>query len=135
MGFEFQHDLAKDEGEDVYKRQILDNLLSNAVKYTPDNGSVRFSLFYSQETGQLDICVSDTGTGIPQQDIPYIFQRFYQSPRSGNKEGTGIGLYLVKTYTELHGGHINGVTSKENQGTSIGPVSYTHLKPLSISQT
>lgn len=99
---------------------ILDNLLSNAVKYTPDNGSVRFSLFYSQETGQLDICVSDTGTGIPQQDIPYIFQRFYQSPRSGNKEGTGIGLYLVKTYTELHGGHINGVTSKENQGTSIG---------------
>ena len=73
---------------------ILDNLLSNAVKYTPDNGSVRFSLFYSQETGQLDICVSDTGTGIPQQDIPYIFQRFYQSPRSGNKEGTGIGLYL-----------------------------------------
>ncbi len=99
---------------------ILDNLLSNAVKYTPDSGSVRCSLFYSQETGQLDICVSDTGTGIPQQDIPYIFQRFYQSPRSGNKEGTGIGLYLVKTYTELHGGHINGVTSKENQGTSIG---------------
>ena len=86
---------------------ILDNLLSNAVKYTPDSGSVRCSLFYSQETGQLDICVSDTGTGIPQQDIPYIFQRFYQSPRSGNKEGTGIGLYLVKTYTELHGGHIN----------------------------
>ena len=83
---------------------ILDNLLSNAVKYTPDSGSVRCSLFYSQETGQLDICVSDTGTGIPQQDIPYIFQRFYQSPRSGNKEGTGIGLYLVKTYTELHGG-------------------------------
>ncbi|BDW79173.1 hypothetical protein BFINE_49680 [Bacteroides finegoldii DSM 17565] len=59
---------------------ILDNLLSNAVKYTPDSGSVRCSLFYSQETGQLDICVSDTGTGIPQQDIPYIFQRFYQSP-------------------------------------------------------
>lgn len=99
---------------------ILDNLLSNAVKYTPDSGSVRCSLFYSQETGQLDICVSDTGTGIPQQDIPYIFQHFYQSPRSGNKEGTDIGLYLVKTYTELHGGHINGVTSKENQGTSIG---------------
>lgn len=99
---------------------ILDNLLSNAVRFTPDGGSVRLSLFYSQETGQLEICVSDTGIGIPQQDIPYIFQRFYQSPHSGNKEGTGIGLYLVKTYTELHGGHINGVTSEENQGTSVG---------------
>lgn len=99
---------------------ILDNLLSNAVKFTPDGGSVRLSLFYREETELLDICVSDTGTGIPQQDIPYIFQRFFQSPHSGNKEGTGIGLYLVKTYTELHGGHINGVTSDEGKGTSIG---------------
>ena len=99
---------------------ILDNLLSNAVKFTPDGGSVRLSLFYREETELLDICVSDTGTGIAQQDIPYIFQRFFQSPHSGNKEGTGIGLYLVKTYTELHGGHINGVTSNEGKGTSIG---------------
>ena len=99
---------------------ILDNLLSNAVKFTPDGGSVRLSLFYREETELLDICVSDTGTGIPQQDIPYIFQRFFQSPHTGNKEGTGIGLYLVKTYTELHGGHINGVTSNEGKGTSIG---------------
>ncbi|CDA84767.1 two-component system sensor histidine kinase [Bacteroides sp. CAG:754] len=117
---------------------ILDNLLSNAVKFTPDGGSVRLSLFYSQETGQLDICVSDTGTGIPQQDIPYIFQRFYQSPRSGHKAGTGIGLYLVKTYTELHGGHINGVTSEENQGTSVGlsiPVTAIEEEEMPASQT
>lgn len=99
---------------------ILDNLLSNAVKFTPEEGTIRLSLFYSQETGQLDICVSDTGIGIPQQDTPYIFQRFYQSPHSGNKEGAGIGLYLVKTYTELHDGHINGVTSEEGRGTSVG---------------
>lgn len=99
---------------------ILDNLLSNAIKFTADGGSIRLSLFYREETGLLEICVSDTGIGIPQQDIPYIFQRFFQSPHSGNKEGTGIGLYLVKTYTELHGGHINGVTSEEGQGTSVG---------------
>lgn len=100
---------------------ILDNLLSNAVKFTPEGGSVRFSLQYHSEPGMLDICVSDTGIGIPQQDIPYIFQRFYQSPHIGvKKEGTGIGLYLVKTYTELHGGYMTGVTSEEGKGTSIG---------------
>lgn len=99
---------------------ILDNLLSNAVKYTPEGGEIRLSLCYREETGILEICVSDTGCGIPQQDIPYIFQRFYQSPRNSNKEGTGVGLYLVKTYTELNGGFINGVTSEEGKGTSIG---------------
>ena len=117
---------------------ILDSLLSNAVKFTPDGGSVRLSLFYSQESGQLDICVSDTGTGISQQDIPYIFQRFYQSPRSGHKDGTGIGLYLVKTYTELHGGHINGVTSEESQGTSVGlsiPVAAIEEEEVPANQT
>ena len=99
---------------------IIDSLLSNAVKFTPEGGNIRLSLFYREETGLLDICVSDTGIGIPQQDIPYIFQRFFQSPHSGNREGTGIGLYLVKTYTELHGGHINGITSEEGKGTSVG---------------
>ena len=99
---------------------ILDNLLSNAVKFTSEGGNIRLSLFYRQESGLLEICVSDTGAGIPQQDIPYIFQRFFQSPHSGSKEGTGIGLYLVKTYTELHGGSINGVTSEKGKGTSIG---------------
>ena len=99
---------------------IIDSLLSNAVKFTPEGGSIRLSLFYREETGLLDICISDTGIGIPQQDIPYIFQRFFQSPHSGNREGTGIGLYLVKTYTELHGGHINGITSEEGKGTSVG---------------
>lgn len=99
---------------------IIDSLLSNAVKFTPEGGNIRLSLFYREETGLLDICVSDTGIGIPQQDIPYIFQRFFQSPHSGSREGTGIGLYLVKTYTELHGGHINGITSEEGKGTSVG---------------
>ena len=99
---------------------ILDNLLSNAVKFTSEGGNIRLSLFYRQESGLLEICVSDTGAGIPQQDIPYIFQRFFQSPHSGSKEGTGIGHYLVKTYTELHGGSINGVTSEKGKGTSIG---------------
>lgn len=98
---------------------IVGNLLSNAVKYTPEGGTIVLTFAYHEESGQLDISIADTGTGIPQKDIPYIFQRFFQSSRTaGQKEGTGIGLYLVKTYTELHGGNIS-IASEENAGTTI----------------
>lgn len=96
---------------------ILNNLLSNALKYTPEGRSITLALLYKEK--ELVISVSDTGLGIPQQDLPYIFQRFFQSSRTqGKKEGTGIGLYLVKTYAELHGAEIN-ITSEENEGTTV----------------
>ncbi|EKU87426.1 hybrid sensor histidine kinase/response regulator transcription factor [Bacteroides oleiciplenus] len=98
---------------------ILDNLLSNAVKYTPEGGSVTLRLEIPDEGKEVHISVSDTGIGVPRQDQPYIFQRFFQSPKTaGQKEGTGIGLYLVKTYTELHGGSVL-LTSEENKGTTV----------------
>lgn len=98
---------------------ILDNLLSNAVKYTPEGGSITLRLEALEEEKGVRISVSDTGIGIPQQDRPYIFQRFFQSSRTaGKKEGTGIGLYLVKTYTELHGGSVS-LASEENEGTTV----------------
>lgn len=105
---------------DVIKwESILNNLLSNAVKHTPSGGKVTLSVNDSEETGTLELSVADTGTGIPAKDIPYIFQRFFQSSKTaGKKEGTGIGLYLVKTYTELHGGKVS-LTSEENTGTTI----------------
>lgn len=98
---------------------ILDNLLSNAVKYTPEGGSITLRLEIPGEEKDVRISVSDTGIGVPRQDQPYIFQRFFQSPKTaGKKEGTGIGLYLVKTYTELHGGSVL-LTSEENKGTTV----------------
>lgn len=98
---------------------VISNLLSNAFKYTPAGGSVGLTVNHIREENRLEITVSDTGMGIPGKDIPQIFQRFFQSPAtSGKKEGTGIGLYLVKTYTELHGGNVQ-VESEENKGTSI----------------
>ena len=98
---------------------VLDNLLSNAVKYTPEGGTVSLSLEMFEERNEVCISVSDTGIGIPNQDQPYIFQRFFQSPKTaGKKEGTGIGLYLVKTYTELHGGSVK-LISEEDTGTSV----------------
>lgn len=103
----------------IKMESILNNLLSNAFKYTPENGTVIFSLELNEESNSLNISVSDSGIGIPAQDIPYIFQRFFQSPKtSGKKEGTGIGLYLVKAYSELHGGHVN-IISEENTGTTV----------------
>ena len=105
---------------DVIKwESILNNMLSNAVKYTPEGGGITLTLNYKEETREMEISVSDTGTGIPPRDIPYIFQRFFQSSKTaGRKEGTGIGLYLVKTYTELHGGTVS-IASEENAGTTI----------------
>ncbi len=105
---------------DVIKLEsILDNLLSNAVKYTPDGGSITLSLEPGAGEKEIVITVADTGTGIRPSDQPYVFQRFYQSPKTaGRKEGTGIGLYLVKTYTELHGGTVK-LISAENKGTTV----------------
>ncbi len=98
---------------------MLDNLISNAVKYNHDGGEVSLSVEIGQEEREVSITVSDTGVGIPSSDQPYVFQRFYQVPRTaGKKEGTGIGLYLVKTYTELHGGTVK-LTSKEGKGTMV----------------
>lgn len=109
---------------------ILDNLLSNAVKYTPTDGKVTITLEVSEVEKEVVLSVSDTGIGVSLCDQPYIFQRFFQSARTaGKREGTGIGLYLVKTYTELHGGSVQ-LTSEEGKGTTIT----LHLPVLDVSQ-
>ncbi|MDP3445764.1 MAG: ATP-binding protein [Ignavibacteria bacterium] len=104
---------------DVLKiESVLNNLLSNACKYTNEGDTIILSLEYSSENSKLEIRVSDTGIGIPEKDLPYIFQRFFQSPLNGGREGTGIGLYLVKNFTELHGGSVNVISNTE-EGTSF----------------
>jgi signal transduction histidine kinase/ligand-binding sensor domain-containing protein/DNA-binding NarL/FixJ family response regulator len=123
---------------DVIKfESILNNLLSNAFKYTPVKGKILLSIDANEKAGTLEIVVSDTGIGVPLQDIPYIFQRFFQSSRTlGKNEGTGIGLYLVKTYTELHGGHV-GIFSEEGKGTNISITLPLHTteKPAAAEET
>ncbi|WP_107820714.1 hybrid sensor histidine kinase/response regulator transcription factor [Mangrovibacterium marinum] len=121
--FTFQFSTNKDRIDlelDVIKwESILSNLFSNAVKYSSGGGVISLSINYNDADEILELSVSDTGTGIPAKDLPYIFQRFFQSSKTaGKKEGTGIGLYLVKTYTELHGGKVT-VVSEENVGTTF----------------
>lgn len=104
---------------DVLKVEaVLNNLLSNACKYT-EQGQIALSLSYNEVSKLLAIGVSDTGIGIPVNEIPFVFKRFYQSSKTvKEKEGTGVGLYLVKTYTEQHGGKVD-IASEDGKGTSI----------------
>ena len=91
-------------------QQVLDNLLSNAVKFTPEGGRVIVSATMARD-GDADVVevrVSDTGEGIPAQDLENVFDRFYQSVHSGGKrkQGTGLGLAIARHIIEAHNGRI-----------------------------
>lgn len=104
---------------DVLKiESILNNLLSNACKYTDAGDTIILNLKYSSTYHTVEIKISDTGVGIPEKDLPFVFQRFFQSHDNVGREGTGLGLYLVKSFTELHGGTVNVISNRE-EGTSF----------------
>ncbi len=98
--------------------RIFINLISNAIKFTPEGGQI--SIKASQENGQVLFEVSDTGIGIPEEDIPKLFNEFYRVDNdiNLNVKGTGLGLALVKNIVEAHKGKI-WVTSKVNGGTTF----------------
>ncbi|MEB1807407.1 MAG: HAMP domain-containing histidine kinase [Bacillaceae bacterium] len=98
--------------------QILTNLLDNAMRYTKE-GQVKLSLEQSNEN-KVIMVISDTGSGIPPKELPFIFERFYRVEKSRSREygGTGLGLAIVKMLVELHHGTIR-VTSKEMEGTQF----------------
>lgn len=82
--------------------KVLVNLLSNAFKFTPERGKISISL--SDKGEWVDICVRDSGCGIKEENIPYLFNRFYSE---NNRVGTGIGLHLVDQYVRMHKGKIS----------------------------
>lgn len=98
--------------------QIMDNLLSNAYKYLEANGVVKIDM--KREKNNIIIEVEDNGIGIPEKDLPYIFERFYRSDksRSRNTGGSGIGLAITKALVEAHDGKIE-VYSEEGKGTKF----------------
>lgn len=87
-------------------REVLQNLLSNALRYTPSNGWVRVGL--SEHDRFISWTVDDSGPGVPDAALPYLFDRFYRAEGSRNRTtgGSGLGLAIVKTLTELHGGQV-----------------------------
>lgn len=95
-------------------QRIITNLLENAIKYTNEKGCVGVSANVDEEFVQIE--VADTGIGISKSDLPYIFQRFYRCSRSRSQGGVGLGLSLVKAYTESLNGAIK-VESQPNKGS------------------
>lgn len=98
--------------------QVMVNLLANALKFTEPGGKVEISI--SWDGGTAEIRVKDSGAGISEEDLPYIFERFYRADKSRNRAtgGAGIGLTITKAIVDAHGGSIT-VNSKLGEGTEF----------------
>jgi two-component system, OmpR family, phosphate regulon sensor histidine kinase PhoR len=98
--------------------QILDNLVDNALKYTPHGG--RIGISWRADDGQVCLEVKDTGIGIPEHDLPHIFERFYRVDKARSRElgGTGLGLSIVKHLVQAMNGSVHA-SSRLGQGTTF----------------
>ncbi len=93
--------------------RVISNLLDNAIAYTDKGGTIRVTL--SERDGALLVSIADTGRGIPADKLPYIFDAFYRISR--DTKGSGLGLFIVKTIIEAHGGRIGAVSTPEKGST------------------
>lgn len=100
--------------------QVLDNLLSNALKFSPEGGIVKALMKPDLKAGVLEVSVSDMGPGIPADELPHIFERFYQGSNKSkySTPGSGLGLALAKKVVEAHGGRI-WIESEVGKGTTV----------------
>jgi two-component system phosphate regulon sensor histidine kinase PhoR len=98
--------------------QVFENLIDNALKYTPAGTHIEVTARLREL--EIEACVRDNGPGIPAEDLPHIFERFYRvdKGRSREKGGTGLGLSIVKHIVQLHGGRV-WVESTQGQGTAF----------------
>jgi len=126
LHFHSEQDILMMDFDDVKIQQVINNLLSNAVKFTPENGHIYVlirevkNIEGIKNTQKVQIKIKDTGIGIHEAVLPFIFDRFYQVDDSSIRfgEGSGIGLALVKELVKLMQGEIN-VTSRVDEGTEF----------------
>ncbi|MBC7812842.1 MAG: HAMP domain-containing histidine kinase [Burkholderiales bacterium] len=99
--------------------QVVDNLIGNAIKYTPTGGEVSVET-YSTRNGGIEFLVRDSGIGIPPQDLPRVFERFYQVDKTrGPQRGTGLGLAIVAEIVQAHGGRITASSAGHGHGSTF----------------
>lgn len=106
------------DADPVRLRQAVSNLVSNAVRHTPPGGSVTLRSYVTDSGDEVALEVSDTGSGIPADDLPHVFDRFWRAEKSRNRStgGSGLGLAIVLKLAEAHGGTAS-VVSTEGQGS------------------
>ena len=114
----FPAELPRVEIDPKLVRQVFMNLISNAIKYTPSGGTVRVTA--GQDGAFLTFSVKDTGIGIPPDEVPLLFTKFFRATNAAKSdaEGTGLGLYVVKRIVELSGGSLSFTTAL-GQGSSF----------------
>lgn len=115
LNFTQSYDFPSIEADGLRMEQILINIIENAIRYT-ENGTVKVKL--SSDLDTVKVQIEDSGIGIPKEDIPFLFERFYRVEKSRSREfgGTGLGLAIVKQLVELQGGVIT-VESQIGKGT------------------
>jgi two-component system NtrC family sensor kinase len=125
----FAPDLPLLLGNPMRLGQVINNLVGNAIKYTPDNGHITVSA--RVENGQVIISIADDGIGIPPEDLPHIFEKFYRvkSAETDDIIGSGLGLALVKSIVEKHNGRI-WVRSQAGAGSEFTIVLDRAHEPL-----
>lgn len=104
-------------GDPVRLQQVVWNLLSNAIKFTPKEGKIQIQM--ERVNSHIEISVSDTGMGIDEELLPFIFERFRQGDSSASKKygGLGLGLSIVRHLVELHGGTVEARNRKDQSGS------------------
>ena len=114
----------------IYVTQLLTNLVENAIKYTQRNDAMVLVDSANQVVGDQQwslVCIKDNGPGIPEQDLPYIFDRFYRMDKARSRQengdgkqvsGSGLGLAIAKSIAEMYGGEID-VHNQVGAGTTF----------------
>ena len=97
-------------------RELIDNLLSNALKYTPPDGRVTVTV--GAEGSMATVAVADTGAGISEAELPFVFEDFFRGREAKKSAGTGLGLPIARRIAELHGGSIS-LASEEGAGSTF----------------